>query len=161
LRADVKQQLRHRPYRNDRSRIVMGDSKYTTTAPISSPLWAESTAGFNRSTIMTRAWQIARARHAEARSFHFAQQQGHPLIALRLEAPAPFVGKVRAHFAEALRQAWAEARKVDPAPETAEIVAARREVIAARMIDSTRIALPAIAAAEARLAFLQHSMLRS
>ena len=45
-------------------------------------------------------------------------------------------------------------------PETAEIVAARREVIAARMIDSTRIALPAIAAAEARLAFLQNPALR-
>jgi hypothetical protein len=48
----------------------------------------------------------------------------------------PFVGKLRAHFAEALRQAWAEARKIDAAPDTAEIVVARREVIAARMIDS-------------------------
>jgi hypothetical protein len=116
---------------------------------------------FNRSAIMTRAWQIARAWHAEVRSFHFAQQQARPRVALRLEPPAPFIGKLRAHFAEALREAWAEARKVDAAPETAEIVAARREVIAARMIDSTRIALPAIAAAEARLAFLQNSTLRS
>src|ERR1700722_3323989 len=116
---------------------------------------------FNRSAIMTRAWQIARTWLAEARSFHFAQQQSRPRVALRLEAPAPFVGKLRAHFAEALRQAWAEARKVDAAPETAEIIAARREVIAARMIDSTRIALPAIAAAEARLACLQYSASRS
>jgi hypothetical protein len=116
---------------------------------------------FNRSAIMTRAWQLARIWHAEARSFHFAQQQGYPRVALRLEAPAPFFGKLRAHFAEALRQAWAEARKVEAAPESAEIVAARREIIAARMIDSTRIALPAIAAAEARLAFLQNSALRS
>ena len=45
--------------------------------------------------------------------------------------------------------------------EEAEIIAARHEVIAARMIDSTRIALPTIAAAESRLAFLQNSMLRS
>jgi hypothetical protein len=115
----------------------------------------------NRSAIMTRAWQIARAWHADARSFHYAQQQSCPRVALRLEAPAPFVRKLRAHFAEALRQAWAEARKVDAPPETAEIIAARREVIAARMIDSTRIALPAIAAAEARLAILQNSALRS
>jgi hypothetical protein len=110
---------------------------------------------------MTRAWQICRTWHAEARSFYFAQQQERPRVALRLEAPAPFVGKLRVHFAEALRQAWAEARKVNAAPETAEIIVARREVIAARMIDSTRIAFPAIAAAEARLAFLQNSMLRS
>jgi hypothetical protein len=116
---------------------------------------------FDRSAIMLRAWELARFWHAEARSFHHAQQQGHPLIALRLEAPAPFVGNLRAHFAEALRQAWAEARKVDVAPETPEIIAARREVIAARMIDSTRVALPASAAAEARLAFLQNSALRS
>jgi hypothetical protein len=116
---------------------------------------------FNRSAIMTRAWALARAWHAEARSFHFAQQQRHPRVALRLEAPTPFVSEQRAHFAEALRQAWAEARKVAPAPESTEIVAARREVIAARMIDSTRIALPAIAAAEARLAFLQNSAWRS
>jgi hypothetical protein len=120
-----------------------------------------SATRFNRSSIMTRAWELARVWHAEARSFHYAQQQSCPRIALRLEAPAPFVGKVRAHFAEALRQAWAEARKVDAAPESAEIIAARRELIAARMIDSTRIALPAIAAAEARLVFLQNSALRS
>jgi hypothetical protein len=68
---------------------------------------------------------------------------------------------VWAHFAEALRQAWAEARKVDAAPESAEIIAVRREIIAARMIDSNRISFPAIAAAEARLAFLQNSALRS
>jgi hypothetical protein len=109
---------------------------------------------FNRSAIMTRAWELARIWHAEARSFHYAQQQCRPRVALRLEAPVPFVGKLRVHFAEALRQAWAEARK-EAAPEIAEVIAARREVIAARMIDSTRIALPAIAAAEARLAFLQ------
>jgi hypothetical protein len=115
----------------------------------------------NRSAIMTRAWELARIWHGEARSFHFAQQEGRPRVALRLEAPAPFVGKLRAHFGEALRQSWAEARKVDAAPNTAEIVAARREVIAARMIDSTRIAMPEIAAAEARLAFLRNSMLRS
>jgi hypothetical protein len=54
-----------------------------------------------------------------------------------------------------------EARKIEAAPEGREIIAARREVIAALMIDSTRIAVPAIAAAEARLAFLQNSMLRS
>jgi hypothetical protein len=116
---------------------------------------------FNRSAIMLRAWELARTWHAEARSFHYAQQQSCPRVALLLEAPAPFVGRLRAHFAEALRQAWAEARKVDAAPETSEIIAARREVIAARMIDSTRIAFPAIAAAEARLTFLQNSMLRS
>jgi hypothetical protein len=110
---------------------------------------------------MLRAWELARARHAETRSFHFAQQQSRPRVALRLEAPAPFVGKLRVHFAEALHQAWAEARKVEAVPESREIIAARREVIAARMIDSTRIALPAIAAAEARLPLLQNSMLRS
>jgi hypothetical protein len=115
---------------------------------------------FNRSAIMLRAWELARAWHAEARSFHFAQQPERPRVALRLEAPAPFVGKLPAHFAEALLRAWTEARKVEAVPETAEIVAARREVIAARMIDSTRIALPAIAAAEARLAFLQNPALR-
>jgi hypothetical protein len=139
----------------------MADSTHITTAPILSPLLATYRSGFNRSAIMTRAWQIARAWHADARSFHYAQQQGRPRVALRLEAPAPFVGKLRAHFAEALRQAWAESRKVDAAPESAEIVAARREVIAARMIDSTHISFPAIAAAEARLAFLQNSALRS
>jgi hypothetical protein len=109
----------------------------------------------NRSALFARAWQIARAWHAEARSFHYAQQQGRPRVALRLEAPAPFVGRLKDHFAQALRQAWAEARKVVAAPETAEVIAARRELIAARMIDNTRIALPAIAAAEARLAALQ------
>lgn len=89
--------------------------------------------GFDRSAIMTRAWELARVWDADARSFHYAQQQSRPRVALRLEAPAPFVGKVRAHFAEALRQAWAEARKADAAPETAEIITARREVIAARI----------------------------
>ena len=64
----------------------------------------------DRSAIMTRAWELARAWHAQARSFHFNRQQERPRVALRLEAPAPFVGKLRAHFAEALRQAWAEAR---------------------------------------------------
>jgi hypothetical protein len=117
--------------------------------------------GLNRSAIMTRAWELARIWHAEAQAFHYAQQQGRPRVALRLEAPAPFVGKLKAHFAEALRQSWAEARKVDAAPETPEIIAARREIIAARMIDSTRISFAAIAAAEARLALLQNSALRS
>jgi hypothetical protein len=116
---------------------------------------------FNRSAIMTRAWELARIWHTEARSIHFAQQQERPRVALRIEAPAPFVGKLWAHFAEALRQAWAEARKIEAAPESAEIIAARREVIAARMIDSNRISFPAIAAAEARLVFLQNSALRS
>jgi hypothetical protein len=116
---------------------------------------------FNRSAIMTRAWELDRVWHADARSFHYAQQQLRPRVALCLEAPAPFVGKVRAQFAEALRQAWAEARKIDAAPETPEIIAVRREIIAARMIDSNRISFPAIAAAEARLAFLQNSALRS
>ena len=139
----------------------MADSAHSITAPFLSLERVASRNGFNRAAIMTRAWQIARAWRAEARSFHFAQQQGRPRVALRLEAPAPFVGKLRCHFTEALRQAWAEARKVDAVPETAEIIAARREVIAARMIDSTRIALPAIAAAEARLAFLQNSAWRS
>jgi hypothetical protein len=110
---------------------------------------------FNRSAIMTRAWELARIWRSAARSFHFAKQQGRSRVALRLEAPAPFDGKVRAHLADALRQAWAEARKVDAAPETAEIVAARRELIAVWMIDSDRISFPAIAAAEARLTFLQ------
>jgi hypothetical protein len=128
---------------------------------VADALLRSASSRFNRSAIMTRAWQIARAWHAEARSFHFAQQQRHPRVALRLEPPTPFFGKLRTHFAEALRQAWAEARKADPAPETAEIVVARREVIAARMIDSTRIALPAIAATEARLAPLQSSASRS
>ena len=116
---------------------------------------------FNRPAIMTRAWELARVWYAEARSFHHVQQQVRPRVALRLEAPAPFIGKLRSHIAEALRQAWAEAREVDAAPESPEIIAARREVIAARMIDSTRIALPAIAAAETRLAFLQTSASRS
>jgi hypothetical protein len=110
---------------------------------------------FDRSAVMTRAWELARIWYAEARSFHFAQQQGRARVALRLEAPVPFVGKLWDHFAEALRQAWAEARKSDAAPVSPEIVAARREVIAARMIDSTRISFAAIAAAEARLTFLQ------
>ena len=52
---------------------------------------------FNRSAIMLRAWELARAWHAEARSFHFAQQPERPRVALRLEAPAPFVGKLPAH----------------------------------------------------------------
>jgi hypothetical protein len=51
---------------------------------------------------MTRAWQLARAWHADARSLHFNQQQGRARVALRLDAPAPFVGKIREHFAEAL-----------------------------------------------------------
>jgi hypothetical protein len=110
---------------------------------------------FSRSAIMTRAWTLARAWHADARSFHFAQQQGRARVALRLDAPAPFVDKVREHFAEALRMAWAEARTAQAAPERPEIAAARRDLIAAQMIDSTRIALPAIAAGEARLAALQ------
>src|SRR5580698_2177572 len=109
------------PSQRDRDHVAFG----VALCPVSSR--------FNRSAIMTRAWQIARAWHAEARSFHFAQQQGRPRVALCLEAPAPFVGKPRAHFAEALRQAWAKARKVDAVPETAAIIAARREVIAARM----------------------------
>jgi hypothetical protein len=111
--------------------------------------------GFNRSAIMTRAWQIARAWQADARSFHFNQQQSRARVALRLDAPAPFNGKLRDHFAEALRLAWAEARKVEAAPERSEVVAARRDLIAAEMIDSTRLALPATAAAHARLAQLK------
>jgi hypothetical protein len=129
--------------------------------PVSAAGGAMPATRLDRSTIMTRAWELARTWHASARSSHFNRQQERPRVALRLEAAAPFVGKLRAHFAEALRQAWAEARKINAAPETAEIIAARREVIAARMIDSTRISLPAIAAAEARLAFLQNSALRS
>jgi hypothetical protein len=112
--------------------------------------------GFNRSAIMTRAWQIARAWQADARSFHFNQQQSRARVALRLDAPAPFNGNLRDHFAEALRMAWAEARKVE-APERSEVVAARRDLIAAEMIDSTRLALPAIAAAHARLAAALHA----
>jgi hypothetical protein len=122
------------------------------------PLYSSPTR-FDRSAIMTRAWQLARAWHADARSFHFNQQQSRPRVALRLEAPAPFVGKIRAHFAEALRMAWAEARKVDAAPMSPEVAAARRELIAAQMIDSWRVALPAIAAAQARLAALQNAPL--
>jgi hypothetical protein len=80
---------------------------------------------------------------------------------LRLAEPAPFVGKVRHHFAEALRTAWAEARPVATSPVSPEITAARHSLIIARMIDSTRVALPAIAAAEARLAFLHNSSLRN
>jgi hypothetical protein len=108
---------------------------------------------------MTRSWQLARAWHADARSFHFNQQQSRPRVALRLEAPAPFVGKIREHFAEVLRMAWAEARKVDAAPMSSEVVAAHRELIAAQMIDSWRVALPAIAAAQARLVALQNGAL--
>jgi len=108
---------------------------------------------------MTRAWQLARAWHADARSFHFNQQQSRPRVALRLEAPAPFTGKIREHFAEALRMAWAEARHVEAAPMSPEAVAAQRELIAAQMIDSWRVALPAIAAAQARLAALQNGAL--
>jgi hypothetical protein len=52
--------------------------------------------------------------------------------------------------------AWSEARKVDVAPASSEIVASRRELIAAQMIDSWRVALPSIAAAQARLAALQN-----
>jgi hypothetical protein len=115
---------------------------------------------FDRSTIMTRAWQLARDWHADARSFHFNQQQSRPRVALRLEAPAPFVGKIREHFAEALRMAWAEARHVEAAPMSPEVVAAQRELIAAQMIDSWRVALPAIAAAEGRLVLLQSTGLR-
>ena len=120
-----------------------------------------SASRFNRSAIMTRAWELARIWHAEARSFHFARQQERPRVALRLEPPAPFNSRLKDHFAEALRQAWAEARKVEAPPETPEIVAARREIIAARMIVSNRMAFLAIAAAEARLAFLQNSASRS
>jgi hypothetical protein len=116
---------------------------------------------FDRSAIMTRAWQLARAWHAEARSLHFNEQQLRPRVALHLEAPAPFAGKLRAHFAEALRQAWAEARKTEAAPERSEVVAARRDLIAAQMIDSTRVALPAIAAAQARLAAVLQSRRKS
>jgi hypothetical protein len=76
-----------------------------------------------------------------------------------LDAPAPFVGKIREHFAEALRTAWAGARQVDAAPMSPEVAAARRELIAAQMIDSWRVALPAIAAAQARLAALQNGAL--
>jgi hypothetical protein len=64
-----------------------------------------SMACFDRSAIMTRAWRLARAWHAAAHSFHFNRRQERPRVALRLDQPAPFVGKVRAHFAEALRQA--------------------------------------------------------
>jgi hypothetical protein len=118
-------------------------------------------ARFNRTAIMTRAWQLARVWFAEARSFHFNQQQSRTHVTLRLEQPASFFGKIRDHFAEALRQAWVEARKVDGPTPTAEIIAARHALIIATMIDSTRIALPAIAAAEARLAMLQNAALRS
>jgi hypothetical protein len=97
---------------------------------------------FDRSAIMTRAWELARGWVASARSFHFNLQQGRPRVALRLEQPAPFVGKIRDHFAEALRQAWAEARKIDDPAPSPEIVAARHSLIIATMIDSTRIALP-------------------
>jgi hypothetical protein len=110
---------------------------------------------------MTRAWALARTWHAAARSFHFTRQQERPRVALRLDQPAPFVGKVRDHFAEALRQAWAEARQAAAPHESPEITAARHSLIIARMIDSTRIALPAIAAAEARLAFLNNASLRN
>jgi hypothetical protein len=137
----------------------MADSPDTTAASISSPLWVRL-VGFDRSAIMTRAWELARAWHADARSCHFGQQQTRPRVALRLEAPASFTGRLKDHFAEALRMAWAEARNAEAAPERSEVVAARRDLIAAQMIDSTRIALPAIAAAEARLAVLQNSALR-
>jgi hypothetical protein len=62
---------------------------------------------FDPSAIMTRAWELARTWHAEARSFHFAQQRSRPLVAVR------------------------------------------------------PMAFPAIAAAEARLALLQNSLLRT
>jgi hypothetical protein len=116
---------------------------------------------FNRSAIMTRAWELARTWHAAARSFHFNRQQERPRVALRLDQPAPFIGKVRDHFAEALRRAWAEARPVRETVMSSEIAAARHSLIIARMIDSTRVALPAIAAAEARLAFLNNASLRN
>lgn len=103
------------------------------------------------STIFTRAWELARVWHTDARSFHFNQQQGRPRVAMRLEAPAPFTGKVRDRFAEALHMAWAEARKAPVAPDTEEVIAARHALIVAQMIDSTRAALPAIDAARARL----------
>jgi hypothetical protein len=120
-----------------------------------------STARFNRSAIMTRAWALARSWHAAALSFHFNRQQERPRVALRLDEPAPFSGKIRDHFAEALRQAWAEARPVRETEVSPEITAARHWLIIARMIDSTRVALPAIAAAEARLAFLHNASLRN
>jgi hypothetical protein len=115
----------------------------------------------NCSAIMTRAWQLARAWHAAARSFHFNRQQERPRVALRLEEPAPFDGKVRAHFAEALRLAWAEARPLAAPPVSPEITAAHHSLIIARMTDSTRVALPAIAAAEAWLAMLHNASLRN
>jgi hypothetical protein len=139
----------------------MADSKHSITAPVSSLLPAGSSTHFNRSAIMTRAWQLARTWHAAARSFHFNRQQERPRVALRLEEPAPFVGGVHDHFAEALRQAWTEAREVAAPPPSPEISAARHSLIIARMIDSTRIALPAIAAAEARLAMLHNASLRN
>jgi hypothetical protein len=128
----------------------------TTPGPAQIALHSAKTS-FNRSAIMTRAWQIARAWHTDARSFHFNQQQTRARVALRLDAPAPFTGKLRDRFAEAQRMAWAEARKAEAAPERSEVAAARRELIAAQMIDSTRIALPAIAAAHARLAAVLHA----
>jgi hypothetical protein len=118
---------------------------------------APATPRFDRSAIMTRAWQLARAWNRDAEAVHFGRQQMLPRVALRLDAPAPFTGSVRGRLAEALRMAWAEARIANAAPERAEVIAARRELIAAEMIESTRAALPAIAAARARLAAALHA----
>jgi hypothetical protein len=54
---------------------------------------------FNRSAIMTRAWELARVWHAEARSFHFASNRAaraSPFALKRLRrSAAGCVGSLR------------------------------------------------------------------
>jgi hypothetical protein len=107
--------------------------------------------GFNRSAIMRRAWALARQWHDDARLRHLGAEQMRPRVALRLEAPAPFAGRLRDHLAEALRAAWSEAKAAPAAPKSDELIRAEGALASAYAIESWWMAAPAIRDAEARV----------
>jgi hypothetical protein len=124
--------------------------------------------GFNRSAIMRRAWALARQWHDDARLRHLGAEQMRPRVALRLEAPAPFAGRLRDHLAEALSAAWSEAKAAcsatiwmrspdcraaaaPAAPKSDELIRAEGALASAYAIESWWMAAPAIRDAEARV----------
>ena len=106
----------------------------------------------DRAAVMRSAWVIARASHDRAKTIHWYSEDRKPARAPRL----PYTVSVRAFFAQALVEAWRSAKEgaayaTLPVERRAAIEAAEMDLLAANCIDSTREALPVIAAAQARL----------
>jgi hypothetical protein len=78
-----------------------------------------------------------------------------PRVALRLEPAAPLAGRLRDHFAEALRAAWCEAKAAPAAPKSEDLIRAEGALECAYAIENWRMAAPAIRDAEARVSHLR------